>query len=115
MLGEVNYSDELGAANIRTKKGKVTAFADGHLLIIAPKAEAEELLQKVIETILRVKLCTRCKICEKNCLRGAIDVKDTIAIDPVACDRCGRCAKGCIAMDRASKIFRDLIAPSASS
>jgi ferredoxin len=115
MLGEVNYSEELGAANIRTKKGKFTAFADGHLLIIAPKAEAEELLQKVIETILRVQLCTRCKICEKNCPRGAIEVKDTIAIDPKVCNRCGRCAKGCIAMDRASKIFRDLIAPRASS
>jgi phosphoadenosine phosphosulfate reductase len=115
MLGEVNYSEELGAANIRTKKGKVTAFADGHLLIIAPKAEAEELLQDVIETILRVQLCTRCKICEKNCHRGAIEVTDTISIDPEACNRCGKCAKGCIALDRASKIFRDLIAPRASS
>jgi phosphoadenosine phosphosulfate reductase len=115
MLGDVNYSEELGAANIRTKKGKVTAFADGHLMIIAPKAEAEELLQDVIETILRVQLCTRCKICEKNCHRGAIEVKDAIAIDPEACNRCGKCAKGCIAMDRASKIFRDLIAPRASS
>jgi phosphoadenosine phosphosulfate reductase len=84
-------------------------------MIIAPKEEAEELLQKVTETILRVQLCTHCKICEKNCLRGAIEVKDTIAINPVACNHCGRCAKGCIAMDRASKIFRDLIAPRASS
>jgi phosphoadenosine phosphosulfate reductase len=115
MLGDVSYSEELGAASIRTKKGKVTAFADGHLLIIAPEVEAEELLQKVIEIILRVQLCTSCKICEKNCLRGAIEVKDTIAINPAACNHCGRCAKGCIAMDRASKIFRDLIAPRASS
>ncbi len=108
LLGEVKYAEDLGAAVINTKAGRVTAFASGHLLIVAPQKEAEELLAKSCETILRAQMCTGCKICEKNCPRGAIAVKETIIIDGRKCNRCGKCAVGCIAADHAAKILRDL-------
>ncbi len=108
MLGEVKYAEDVGAAVIKTEKGRVTAFANGHIMIIAGKLEAEELLKKVSETILRVQMCTRCGICMKNCDQGAITVKDTIMIDEKKCNRCGKCARGCIAADQAAKVLQRL-------
>lgn len=114
MLGDVSYSEDLGAAVIKTERGRVTAFANGHLMIIASEKEAEDLLRKASEIILRVQMCTRCRICEKNCRRRAISVGETIAIDEKSCNRCGRCSQGCIAADQASKILRGLQRPAAS-
>jgi phosphoadenosine phosphosulfate reductase len=76
-------------------------------MIIARKKEAEELLEKVVETVLRVQTCTRCGICEKRCKRGAVKVRDTIAIDEKRCNRCGRCAEGCIVVERAAKVLKE--------
>jgi phosphoadenosine phosphosulfate reductase len=106
----VKYSEDLGAAIIKTDKetGRCTVFASGHIMIIAPKKEAEELLENVVETVLRVQTCTRCGICEKRCKKGAIKVRDTITIDEKRCNRCGRCAEGCIVADRASKMLRKI-------
>lgn len=106
MIGEVKYSEDLGAAIIKTDKGRCTVFASGHIMIIAPKKEAEELLENVVETVLRVQTCTRCGICEKRCKKGAIKVRDTITIDEKRCNHCGRCAEGCIVADQASKMIR---------
>jgi phosphoadenosine phosphosulfate reductase len=106
MIGKVKYSEDLGAAIIKTDKGRCTVFASGHIMIIAQKKEAEELLEKAVKTVLRVQTCTRCGICEKRCKKGAIKVKDTITIDEKKCSRCGRCVQGCIAVDQASKMLR---------
>ena len=95
---------------INTKKGRATVFANGHIMIIAGKEQAEELLRDVCRTILRVQMCTRCKICEKNCPRGAITVAETITIDVKKCNHCNKCAKGCIAADQAAKIYAGLAA-----
>ncbi len=108
LLGDVKYAEDLGAARIKTKTGSVTAFASGHIMIIAPRKEAEELLRRSCETILRAQMCTRCKICEKRCPQGAIAVRETIAIDEKKCRRCNKCLEGCIAADQAAKIFRDI-------
>jgi len=108
VLGEVKYAEDLGAAVIKTEKGRVTAFANGNIMIIAGKEQAEELLRDVSEIVLRVQMCTRCKICEKNCHRGAITVAETITIDEKKCNHCGKCAKGCIAADQAAKIYAGL-------
>jgi phosphoadenosine phosphosulfate reductase len=105
ILGEVKYAEELGAAVVETDKGRISVFANGQIMIIAGKDEAEELLQSVCRTILRSQFCTRCKICEKNCPRGAISVSDAISIDGNKCDRCQKCAKGCIADERARRIM----------
>lgn len=105
ILGEVKYAEELGAAVVETDKGRISVFANGQIMIIAGKDEAEELLQSVCRTILRSQFCTRCKICEKNCPRGAISVSDAISIDGNKCDRCQKCAKGCIAYERARRIM----------
>jgi ferredoxin len=110
LLGEVRYAEDLGAAVVKTEKGRATVFASGQIMIIAPENEAEELLRAVCGVILRVQMCTRCRICMKNCKQGAIAVGDTINIDDKKCSRCGRCAEGCIATDRASRIIRDLTA-----
>ncbi|MCK9565886.1 MAG: phosphoadenosine phosphosulfate reductase family protein [Methanothrix sp.] len=110
ILGEVKYEEDLGAAVIKTEKGRVTAFANGHIMIIAGKEQAEELLRDVCETVLRAQMCTRCKICEKNCPRGAITVAETITIDEKKCNHCQKCARGCIAADRAAKIYAGLAA-----
>jgi len=124
MIGDVKYSEDLGTAVVKADwgkdgdmgkgkdkdkdkdKGRCTVFASGHIMIIAQKKEAEELLKKVVETVLRVQTCTRCGICEKRCKRGAIKVRDTITIDEKRCNRCGRCAVGCIVAERAAKILR---------
>jgi dissimilatory sulfite reductase (desulfoviridin) alpha/beta subunit len=45
----------------------------------------------------------------KNCDQGAITVNDTITIDEKRCNRCGKCAEGCIAADQAAKIYRRLL------
>jgi len=108
ILGEVKYAEDLGAAVIKTEKGRVTVFANGQIMIIAGKEQAEELLQDVCITILRVQMCTGCKICEKNCNRGAMTVAETITIDEKKCNHCGKCAKGCIAADQAAKIYSRL-------
>lgn len=108
VLGEVNYAEDLGAAVIKTEKGRATVFANGHIMIIAGKEQAEELLREIFQAVLRVQMCTRCKICEKNCKRGAITVAETISIDEKKCHHCGKCAKGCIAADQAAKIYARL-------
>lgn len=110
LVGDVSFAEDLGAAVVKTEKGRATVFANGHIMIIAPQQEAEELLQKVSETVLRVQMCTGCGICEKNCKKGAIMVQGTFCIDETKCNRCGKCASGCIAADQAAKIFRRLIA-----
>jgi phosphoadenosine phosphosulfate reductase len=111
MIGEVKYSEDLGAAFVKTDKGRITVFANGHIMIIAEQEEAEMLLQRICETILRVQMCIGCKICEKNCEQGAIFVKETITIDEKRCNHCGKCAKGCIAADQAARIFRNIATP----
>jgi phosphoadenosine phosphosulfate reductase len=105
MIGRVKYSEDMGVAVVEAKEGKVTLFANGHFMIVAEKEEAEVLLRKVVETALRVQMCTRCKICERRCRQRAIKVKDTIYIDEERCYRCGRCVKGCIAAAEAPKIL----------
>jgi ferredoxin len=107
ILGSVRYSEELGAAVVETEKGRASVFANGQIMIIAGKDEAEELLRAVCETVLRVQMCTGCRICEKNCSRGAIEVSKTISIDASRCDRCQKCLKGCIAADRARRIIAE--------
>ncbi|OPY47685.1 MAG: hypothetical protein A4E46_00327 [Methanosaeta sp. PtaU1.Bin016] len=106
MLGEVSYAEDLGAAVIKTEKGRATAFANGQLMIIAPKDEAKKLLGRIFETILRVQMCTGCKICERSCKRGAIVVRDSIAVNEKLCNRCGKCAQSCIVADQAAKMSR---------
>ncbi len=108
ILGEVKYAEDLGTAVIKTETGRATAFANGHIMTIAGKEQAEELLREICQTILRVQMCTRCKICEKNCHRGAITVTETIIIDEKKCNHCGKCADGCIAADQAAKIYAKL-------
>jgi phosphoadenosine phosphosulfate reductase len=105
ILGEVKYAEELGAAVVETDKGRISVFANGQIMIIAGKEEAEELLQSVCRTILRVQLCTGCRICEKNCPRGAISVSHTLAVDGNKCNRCQKCSQGCIAEERAGRIM----------
>lgn len=108
IVGTVKYSEDLGTAIVETKDGKCTLFADGHLLVVASKEKADDLLARVVETVLRVQKCTRCRICEKSCKRRAVTVEETLSVDKNRCNRCGRCAKGCIAAAEASKIFRNL-------
>jgi phosphoadenosine phosphosulfate reductase len=105
MLGTVRYSENLGTAILETEDGKCTVFANGHLLVVAPEHKADNILRKVVEVILRVQMCARCRICEKSCKRRAIMVEDTISIDGEKCKRCGRCAQGCIAAAEAKKLF----------
>jgi phosphoadenosine phosphosulfate reductase len=107
-LGEVKYAEDLGAAVVKTERGRATVFASGHILIIAGKDEAEELLRDVFQTVLRLQMCTRCRICEKNCPRGAISVAEAMVIDQKKCNHCGKCSRGCIAADRAAKIYSHL-------
>jgi ferredoxin len=109
IIGEVKYAEELGAAVIKTDKGRVTVFANGQIMIIAGKEQAEQLLKEVCETILRAQMCTRCKICERNCSRGAISIAETMTIDAKLCSRCKKCARGCIAADEAAKILNSAI------
>jgi phosphoadenosine phosphosulfate reductase len=77
-------------------------------MIIAGREEAEELLQKVVEGILRAQMCTKCGICLKNCSRGAITLGETFIVDHERCNHCGKCARGCIAIDEAKKIWKGL-------
>ena len=107
-MGDVKYAEDLGAAVVKTDKGRVTVFANGHIMVIAGKEESEALLDEVCTDILRVQMCTGCKICEKNCPRGAIKIAQTIVVDEKKCNRCGKCANGCIAADRAARIISRL-------
>lgn len=105
MLGNVKYSEELGTAIVEIGKSRATVFASGHILVVAPKEKADDILRKIIETILRVQMCTRCKICENKCGRRAIRVTDTIAVDEKRCVRCGKCLQGCIAASEGLKLL----------
>ncbi len=108
ILGRVNYDEDMGAALLKTENGRATVFANGHIMIIAGRVEAEELLQRVVEVVLRVQLCTKCGICTKKCRQGAITLEDTLIVDGEKCNHCGRCNRGCIAFDEAGKIYREL-------
>lgn len=105
MLGDVSYSESLGAAILRTRKGRCTVYASGHIMAVAPKDAAEGLMRAVVETVLRVQMCTRCGICEKRCRDGAIHVVETVMVDKARCSRCGRCVKGCIVAEGAGKLM----------
>jgi phosphoadenosine phosphosulfate reductase len=109
MLGAVKYSETLGTAILETDHGRCTAFANGHLLVVASRENAEKLLKEIVETILRVQMCTRCKICMKSCRRRAIFVRETISVDEGKCNRCKRCFQGCIVAAEASKIFSNFM------
>ncbi|MDM7939318.1 MAG: phosphoadenosine phosphosulfate reductase family protein, partial [Methanothrix sp.] len=106
MLGKVSYAEDLGAAVIKSEKGRATVFANGQLMVIAPKEEAKKLLGKIFEIILRVQMCTGCKICERSCKRGAIVVRDTFSVNENLCNRCGKCSQSCIVADQAAKMSR---------
>lgn len=106
MLGDVKYSEDLDVAILEQKDSRSTVFANGHILVVAPEEKAEDMLKRIVETVLRVQTCTRCRICEKRCGRRAIRVKDTISVDEKRCVRCGKCVQGCIAATQASKMFR---------
>jgi phosphoadenosine phosphosulfate reductase len=108
MLGKVKCSESLGTAILETENGRCTVFANGNLVVVAPKERADSILEKVVETIIRAQMCTGCKICEKSCRKGAISVRDTIVVDERKCNRCGKCFLGCIAAAEASKIFPTL-------
>jgi phosphoadenosine phosphosulfate reductase len=113
MLGEVKYSDDMGVAKVTTKNGVCTLFANGHMLIIAPKGKAEKILRKIVETILRVQMCTKCGICEKSCPQGALRINETLEIDDKRCNQCGKCARGCIISNQASKMVPMAVASKA--
>ncbi|MFB3764588.1 MAG: phosphoadenosine phosphosulfate reductase family protein [Methanotrichaceae archaeon] len=104
-LGNVKYSEELGTAILEIGDSRSTVFANGHILVVAPKEKADAILKSIIETILRVQTCTHCKICEKKCRRGAISVKDTITVNEKKCVRCSKCLQGCIAASEGLKII----------
>jgi phosphoadenosine phosphosulfate reductase len=105
MLGDVKYSEDLGVAIVEAHGCRSTVFANGHILVVAPERDAEEMLRRIVETILRVQTCTRCGICEKSCKRRAITVKKTISVDAKRCNSCGKCVQGCIAASQASRLF----------
>jgi len=107
-VGDVKYSESLGAATVKTKDGKCNVFASGHLFVTAPEEKADQILKDVVGAVLRVQICTRCKICEKSCPKGAIKVEETIQVDEARCTHCGKCARGCIAADQAAKAFLDM-------
>ena len=111
ILGRVKYEEDMGAALLRTESGRATIFANGHILVIAGRAEAEELLQRVVEVMLRVQMCTKCGICTKNCRQGAITLQDTLIVDQERCNHCGRCSRGCIAVNEAKRIYKELNKP----
>jgi len=49
--------------------------------VVASKEKAEDLLAKVVETVLRVQTCTRCGICRKAAKEKAITVGETFSVD----------------------------------
>ncbi len=108
MLGNVKYSEELGTAILEIGGSRCTVFANGHILVVAPKEKADDILKSIIETILRVQTCTHCKICENKCKRKAIAVKDTIIVNEKRCVRCGKCFQGCIAASQGLKMLHDI-------
>lgn len=108
MLGNVKYSEELGTAILEKGDSRSTVFANGHILVVAPKEKADDILKSIIETILRVQTCTHCKICENKCRQRAITVKDTITVDEKRCVRCGKCFQGCIAASEGLKMLHDI-------
>jgi len=114
MAGEVKYAEDMGAAVVISGESRATVFASGHIMVTGPKGEAERMLEEIVELILRVQMCTGCRICEKNCSRGAISIRETVSIDAQKCIRCRKCAKGCIAADQAARALRQLTARSRS-
>jgi len=108
MLGNVKHSEELGTAILEIGGSRSTVFANGHILVVAPKEKADGILKSIIETILRVQTCTHCKICENKCKHKAIAVKDTIVVDEKRCVRCGKCFQGCIVASQGLKMLHDI-------
>jgi phosphoadenosine phosphosulfate reductase len=105
MLGKTKYSDELGVVKLTLDHSSCAVFANGNILIIGPERGSKHVLETVVETILRVQLCTRCGICEKSCPQKAIRIVETLEVDEKKCNHCGRCAKGCIIANQAVKLI----------
>jgi phosphoadenosine phosphosulfate reductase len=104
MLGETKYSDELGVAKLTLDHSICTLFANGHILVVGPEKRAKYILEKIVETILRVQMCTRCGICEKSCPQKAIRIVETLEVNEKKCNHCGKCAEGCVIADQALKM-----------
>jgi phosphoadenosine phosphosulfate reductase len=107
ILGENVFSEELGVLLINTKGGNVRIFSSGHISINAPGNEdARSVFENTAKQLIRVKKCTKCRVCLKVCPVNAIVLEPDLKIGKV-CTRCGKCTGSCVVVKYFDRILPD--------
>ncbi len=97
MLGESVFSSDIGVLLIRTKTSNIKFFSSGHISINAgSEQEALSLFENAAKQFIRVKKCTKCRVCLKVCPVGAIVLEPQLRVLK-ECIRCGKCTGSCVA------------------
>jgi phosphoadenosine phosphosulfate reductase len=96
ILGDSVFSEDLGVLLIRKDNSNVKIFYSGHISInAAGKKDALSLFENTAKQLIRVKKCTKCKVCLKVCPVGAIRIEPMLVIGK-DCTRCGKCTESCV-------------------
>ncbi|PWB54857.1 MAG: phosphoadenosine phosphosulfate reductase [Candidatus Methanoperedenaceae archaeon] len=107
ILGENTFSEDLGVVLIHTKGGNVKIFSSGHISVNAPgKEDAGSIFENTAKQLIRVKKCTKCRVCLKVCPVNAIVLEPDLKIGKV-CTRCGKCTESCVVVKYFDRILPD--------
>ena len=92
---------------INTKGGKIRIFSSGHISVNAQgKEDAMSIFENTSKQLIRVKKCTKCKVCLKVCPVNAIVLEPDLKIGKV-CIRCGKCTESCVVVKYFDRILPD--------
>lgn len=107
ILGENIFSEDLGVLLIKTKGVSVKIFSSGHISVNAQgNEEALSVFENTVKQLIRVKKCTKCRVCLKVCPSNAIVLEPKLEISN-ACTRCGKCTESCVVVKYFDRILPD--------
>ncbi len=107
ILGENTFSEDLGVLLIHAKGGNTRIFSSGHISVNArEKEDAMSVFENTAKQMVRVRKCTKCKVCLKVCPVNAIVLEPYLKIGKV-CTRCGKCTESCVVVKYFDRILPD--------
>lgn len=107
ILGENTFSEDLGVLLIHAKGGNTRIFSSGHISVNAlGKEDAMSIFENTAKQMVRVRKCTKCKVCLKVCTVNAIVLEPSLKIGKV-CTRCGKCTESCVVVKYFDRILPD--------
>ena len=104
ILGENAFSEDLGVLLIKAKSGNIRIFSSGHISVNAQgKEDARSLFENTAKQLIRVRKCTKCRVCLKGCPVNAIVLEPDLKIGNL-CTQCGKCTGSCVVAKYSDRI-----------